>query len=205
MWRLLVLGLFSFIALPARAEGPAAAHPERNAVAPRPTEPCDCADALDYRWQLVLSDLAAVTTVVAGAATDNDGSVPLVATGIGMYALVPAVVHLAHDQPGRAAISAGIRIGLPAIGVGLGVALAAGCDGPHVDEYGETESDLCPVGAVIFGGLVASIGALTAAIIDDSTLGKVPAEQQPPRATWGVAPLVSPRRSAVGMSVVGAF
>lgn len=154
---------------------------------------------------LVLSDAAAVTTIVTGVAMDNDGSGPLIATGIGMYALVPGVVHLTHDQPGRAAISAGIRVGLPAVGVGIGVALAAGCDGPHVNDAGETETDLCPVGAAVFGGLIASIGALTAVIIDDSTLGEVPAEKPPPRTTWSVAPLVSPRRSALGMSVVGAF
>lgn len=195
MSRFPLLGLVLLTAIPAYAEP----------AAPRPTEPPPEQAPLDYRWSLVLSDVAALTTIVAGAALDNDATAPLVVTGIGVYALVPGVVHLAHGQPGRAAISAGIRIGLPAIGVGVGATLAAGCDGPHVDAAGETESDLCPLGAAVFGGLIATIGAVTAAIIDDTSLGKVPPKEPPRAATWGVAPLVSPRRSAVGVSVVGAF
>jgi len=196
MWRFLVLGLFLFIASPACAEP----------VAPPSPEPPAPEEALDYRWSLVLTDVAALATVAAGVAMDNEASMPLAVTGIGVYALGPGVVHLAHGQPGRAAISAGMRIGLPGIlgGVTAGVILA-GCDGPQVDDAGETSEDWCPFGAAVLGGLFAIGGAVTAAVIDDAVLGKVTPKDAPRGATWGVAPLVSPRRSAVGVSVVGAF
>jgi hypothetical protein len=209
MLRLLVLGFVLLIA------GPAAAVPVEPAapVAPAaPAAPPSAAPAgeeqyLDYRWSLVAVDGAALATLVSAAFVDENASLALAVAGISVYALGPGVVHLAHGQPVRAAGSAGLRIGLPAIGVGVGAALAAGCEKPSVNEYGETEGNaFCPAGAAIFGGLIAGIGALTAALIDDVALGKVKLKQEVTSgSTWGVVPLISPRRSALGVSLVGAF
>ncbi len=199
MWRLLVLGFVLFAPSPARAEP----------GAPRRTEPRAQEEGLDYRWSLVLTDAAALTTISAGALLDNEATLPLVVTGIGVYALAPAVVHLAHEQPARAAISAGIRVGLPALFGGVpAVLILSGCKGEQLDGAGEPETDWCPVGAVVVGGLLGVVGAVTAAVIDDAALGKVSpkaTKDVPRQATWSVTPLVSPRRSAVGVSVVGAF
>ena len=198
MWRLLVLGLVLFAASPARAEPGAA----------RRTEPRAQEEGLDYRWSLVLSDAVALTTISAGALLDNEGTLPLVVTGIGVYALVPAVVHGAHGQTERAAISAGMRIGFPAVGVGIGALLIAQCDTSHGADDENSVGDFCPLGGVLIGGLFVIAGAVTAAVIDDAALGKVPPKVKndaPRQATWSVTPLVSPRRSAVGVSVVGAF
>jgi hypothetical protein len=201
MLRLLVLGLVLFMARPASAEQVAPATPVASGPAPAAEE-----QYLDYRWSLVLVDGAALATLIAAAFVDENASTALAVTGIGVYALGPGVVHLAYGQPARAAMSAGLRIGLPSIGVGLGAALAAGCE-PKVDAAGETESDLeCTLGAVAFGALVTGIGAVTAALIDDIALGKVKLEKAGPSGSaWGVVPLVSPRSRALGVSVVGAF
>ena len=85
------------------------------------------------------------------------------------------------------------------------VLILSGCSGPQVDGAGEENADWCPAGAAILGGLLGIAGAVTAAVIDDAVLGKVPPKEAPRTASWGIAPLVSPRKSAVGVSVVGAF
>ena len=206
MWRFLVLGVVLLTAPPIRAEptAPRPAEP-RPQVTPRYAEAPPRTAPLDYRLTLVAIDGLALATVTTAALLDNDGSAPVAILGASVYAVGPGVVHLAHGQGWRAAASIGMRVGFPAIGVGTAVAIANSC-GTHVNDTGETESDFgCPFGGVIIGGAIAVLGIATAVIIDDAMLGKVEPKPEQRRSTWGIAPLVSPRRSAMGVSVIGSF
>src|SRR5687768_12608608 len=160
MLRLITLLLVLLTALPARAEP----------VSPPSSETELPASAyLDYRPQLVLSDAAAVAMLIAAVAMNHDASNEVAWTGLGVYALVPPVIHLAHRQPLRAAASAGMRFGFPAIGLGIGVGLAS-CD-TRIDAAGQREHSFgCPLGAAALGAV---LGAVTAIIVDDAVLGVV--------------------------------
>jgi hypothetical protein len=189
MLRLTTLLFVLLTALPARAEP----------VSPASSEP-DPPDGayLDYRPLLLLSDASAVTALIAGAAMDNDASGELAWTGLAVYALAPPVIHLAHRQPTRAAASAGMRLGFPALGIGLGVGLAS-CE-PRIDEAGQSEHSFgCPLGAALLGAMS---GALAAILVDDLLLGEVEREDA---TSVHLAPLVSPRNKAFGLTVAGAF
>jgi hypothetical protein len=146
-----------------------------------------------------------LTTAILAGALDNKASVPVAVGALGIYALGPAVVHLAHGQPQRAAASAGMRIGFPALGVGIAYALSASC-GTRLDDAGEPESDLgCIFTALFLGGVVAVGGTVSAIIIDDAVLGKVARKEVARGPTFGVAPLVSARSKALGLTLVTAF
>jgi hypothetical protein len=189
------------------------AHAGPPALPPNPSESAETSESSepeydDYRLTLLLSDLSAVSLLIGTAAVSENETIAtgFVVAGLGTYALGGPIIHFAHRQPGRGFTSLGLRVGLPGAGILIGVGLAASCAG----ESGET-AGWCVVGAVIFGGVVAVGGALTAMIIDDSILGRAP--KNPPRDTArrtstfraGLAPLFDPRKKALGISLVGDF
>lgn len=118
----------------------------------------------DYRWQLVVADLA---TFGLGFATQSS-AIPL----LGYFGASP-MVHAMHGNHGRALGSLGLRIGLPTAGVLVGMAVAAPrcareSQEPQVDH--EFWPDFCG-GEEMAVGLLGGIGA--AYLIDWMFLGRV--------------------------------
>jgi hypothetical protein len=158
----------------------------------------------DYRLSLLGSDAAALSLVVLGTLVYDDnepiGNFGLFG-GVATYALGGPIVHFTHEQPGRALGSFALRVGLPGAGVLIIAGLASSCQGGG--------DGWCEVGAVVVGGTVLLGGFVTAIIVDDGFLGRVPkAPKNETRASSfqaGLAPLIDPKRRSVGLSLVGGF
>jgi hypothetical protein len=160
----------------------------------------------DYRLSLLGSDLTAISLVVVGALVydDNDaiGNFALLG-GFATYALGGPIIHLVHEQPGRALGSLALRVGLPGAGVLIIAGLASSCQSGG--------DGGCEAGAVLVGGTLFLGGFVTAMIVDDGFLGKVPksrAKNETRDASSfqaGLAPLIDPKKKSVGLSLVGAF
>jgi hypothetical protein len=173
---------------------------------PPPSKAAEEPEYDDYRLSLLGSDLTAISLIVVGAVVsdDNDtiGNFALLG-GVATYALGGPIIHLVHEQPGRALGSFALRVGLPGAGVLIIAGLASSC------QFGGEGG--CEVGAVVFGGVVVLGGFVTAMIVDDGFLGKVPksrAKNETRDANSfqaGLAPLIDPKKKSVGLSLVGAF
>ena len=121
-----------------------------------------------YGWQTLATDAAAVVLVVAAVSViaesegDSSTGTALAYLSLGAYALGGPVVHIAHENYGRAAGSFGLRVGGPIVGGALGCAADGSSSG-----YG------------CLGGLALGmfLGTLTAVVVDSAALAyeKVPA------------------------------
>ena len=183
-------------------------------VAVLPKTPPPSAEYLDYRGYLALSDVASVVLLVAAAKANAPGSGVLALGGVGVYALGGPTVHMLSDQPGRAAGSLALRLGLPLVLGASGFALgAAGCrSGSSTDgagEYDDTAGLACGLSEYGLGALGVLTGMLTAALIDDIALGRVKLDppSAPParRAAVGVAPFMAQRGQGGGVMLLGTF
>jgi hypothetical protein len=114
----------------------------------------------DYHLQILATDVGAAGAFIGGNALENKlgatGDVVMVAGGV-TYALGGPVVHVAHGNYGRAAISLGLRVLLPIVGANVGVAFSS-CD------RNQTFANLCYLDDMAAGFLV---GAATAAAADN--------------------------------------
>jgi hypothetical protein len=120
-----------------------------------------------YGWQTLTTDGASVVLLLAAAATADSGRATgaLGALSLGGYLLGGPVVHLVHDNPGRALGSFALRGGLPIVLGAVGVQLEDCEDGEF----------FCGVGGAVIGGLLGIVGAI---VIDASVLARdeVPVE-----------------------------
>jgi hypothetical protein len=139
---------------PAPAQGPAprpaastwltisdaelAAEPREQPARPKPKPP----PQHWYGWQLLLADAATLSLYAT-----SDGADAGVACVIG-YAAIPPAIHFLHGQGGRAALSAGMRLGLPVLG-----AVAFG-----YTTCGKSSSDDDPLTACDLGLWVLGVG-----------------------------------------------
>jgi hypothetical protein len=143
---------------------------------------------LGYRWQTALADGAALSMVVLGASSES-GS--LVDMGLGTYLFGAPIVHLSHNRPGRAAGSLALRLGLPILGLMVGIK----------SHTCHASPDLCDEGpgaeAVI--GLLG--GVIAASVIDTAFLAK--GDDAPARPSW--SPAVTANQHGFGLGVAAAF
>jgi hypothetical protein len=156
----------------AAAEPPAVATP----APPPPGEP-------SYRLHTATVDGIAIGLMTLALSAKNDGAGYL---GVGTYLLGSPIVHLAHDHPGRAAGSFGLRVLLPFIGGMIGDK-QAGCHG-----------DVCDSGNA---GLGLFAGMVAATVLDTMWLAE--GDEAPPRASW--SPAVSAGHAGVSLGVTGSF
>jgi len=187
----------------ARAAPPAQGRQPTNVS--EPSTPANTQDVVydDYRLTLLACDGAAVSMVILGAVlydADDSGAAGTLSFlgGAATYVLGGPIVHFAHEQPGRGFGSLALRLGLPTVGVLIGFGLAGNC-----------ESEC--YGRAIVGGVAMFGGVIAASIIDDGFLGKVP-KAPAKQATSGAstfrarfAPIIDPKRHALGLSLLGAF
>jgi hypothetical protein len=169
---------------------PAAAIPlaPPSMIAPRePATSPPAAGSQWYGWQILISDAA----VFSFAGLTRNASVAYGWVGGG------AIVHWGHGNVGRGLASAALRVGLPLVGLYLGVASARGCQG-----------DWCGLGEAVAGGL---IGMGSAELIDVALLAHdsapTPAAARAAQRSHGVeiSPVVRAGRSGLGLDLVGRF
>jgi hypothetical protein len=108
--------------------------------------------------------------------------------GVVTYALGGPIVHLAHGNWGRAAISTGLRITLPVVGLAIGA-------NTHDHDYDSNSGD---VADALLGGVFA--GMLAATLVDAALVAYEPVSESP-----AVAPTVSVGRDHAFIGATGTF
>jgi hypothetical protein len=145
--------------------------------------------ALRYGWEILAADAASLLVSVIGSGADRSDSGAFAFVGLFGYVAAPPVVHLFHHQSGRALASMGMRLGLPVLGVVVGVAASSGCED-------DGEFDFCQLGWGAVGLLVGTASA----IVTDVALAREPV----PRASAGLQlipqVLVSEREARIGLA-----
>jgi hypothetical protein len=104
-----------------------------------------------YGWLILSADVA--TFALAAGMDSSDVFL------IGYLGASP-MIHLAHGNPGRAAASVGLRVGLPFVGAMAGLGMA---------NCGPNSGMFCELGAAMLGGMV---GMGTAMVVDYVALAK---------------------------------
>jgi hypothetical protein len=157
-----------------------------------------------YGWQTLISDGAALALLVGAGGSKNNSGALLAASGL-TYTFGGPIVHWAHGNGGRGAVSLGLRVGAP-IGLGLlGFAVGSALDSGRSENYG----------GIVFGALGFVIGIPTAIAIDAAVIAREPVEDepevqakvQPPpqRAAFTVAPDVKTTRTGAQLGLRGTF
>jgi hypothetical protein len=125
-----------------------------------------------YGWQTLSLDTASFTIGIAGVAGSDELGVRIALGSLGFtgYALGAPVVHWLHDQPGKAATSLGLRLGLPLVAVGVASTVSAGRCPDEIEHEGEDYCRRMGKTLAIVGGL----SMLAAAAIDASALSWEP-------------------------------
>ena len=147
------------------------------------TPPDPPAGEPSYRFQTATVDGIAIGLTTLAFSARNDGAGYL---GVGTYLLGSPIVHLAHDHPGRAAGSFGLRVLLPFIGGLIG------------DKQGGCHGDVCDSGNA---GLGLFAGMVAATVLDTMWLAE--GDEAPPRASW--SPTVSAGHGGASLGVTGSF
>lgn len=211
----------SFLPAAARADEPAAARTTERAPtdpgavrAAAPTAPVEASTEEApregkggrwYGWQTLAVDGASMTllltgALVAGSSTRNEGMLGarvLVGGSLLGFALGAPVVHVVNGEPGRAAGSLGLRVGLPAVGFMIGLAAAPSCSS-STGEYGPCLKVLDTAAAG------AGLGMLAASMLDAWLLAHTSAPDRvaPRAAMLRVAPQIDPARASYGLTLV---
>jgi hypothetical protein len=144
-----------------------------------------------YRLQIIAADALSVAALGGLAITQHYAYNPRISdvvggAALGGYALGGPIIHMAHRQWNRGAISLALRVGLPVIGAVVGFKSATCTPGEW----------FCGVGEAVAG---LAIGAGAAAVIDSAFVVPSSASDtpEPARATTATRPaaglLVSPR------------
>jgi hypothetical protein len=115
-----------------------------------------------YGYQTLASDAVSWGLIIGGAKVDVW---EISALGLGGVFLGAPVVHVMHDNRGRAAISFGMRAALPLFGLGIGAALD------------KNNRSMIPAGPII-GAL---LGSFAASIVDAAVLANEDTPDATPR------------------------
>lgn len=154
---------------------PDGAPPAKAAPASEQAEP----ERESYGWQIAIADVAGTVLLL-----ESDHSRGSANAGLGVYALGGPIIHLAHDQSGRALASLALRIGLP---------LASAWVWGHCSS---SDDDCDNEGTVAIGVI---LGAVTAMVIDATALSHPVKATRPPSATWTPQLAATPQRVSLGV------
>jgi hypothetical protein len=115
-----------------------------------------------YGFQNLATDGAAIALGIGAVSLEDQGET-LGWTAVATYALGSPIVHLANGEAGRAVGSLALRLGLPVVLGGIGMATASPCP--------EDSESLCfnGLGELVVG---AGIGTIAAVLIDDLFLAR---------------------------------
>ena len=148
------------------------------------------AKAAEKRWYggpILLTDGIAYGSIGLGLGVWETAPVAI-PVGVLTYALGGPIVHMAHGNWGRSAISMGGRIALPIVGLAIG----AHAQDSDYDDGGDDRAD------ALLGGVFA--GMLGATLVDAALLAYEPVSESP-----AVAPTVSVGRDHAFIGATGTF
>jgi hypothetical protein len=154
-----------------------------------------------YGWQTLAADGASLALFVGGvgttAARSSGTSSALLLGSLAVYSLGGPIIHFAHNRPGAALGSFGLRWGMPTVGTLLGVSFAYASCGKSNDNgvcYG------------VYGLLGLTVGTIGAIVVDSALLAREQVQVKFTAAknfTWRPDLNVSPSSVSAGLS--GAF
>lgn len=149
------------------------------ALSPVTVGPADHETVPSYRWQIVAADAASVVLLYAAQYERT-----LEVSGVTYLGGGP-VIHLAHGNPGRAATSLALRVGLPLLGGMIGNTHA------HGDDFDP---------GVLVG---MAVGAGVAMIADAAVIAPSTVERTVTRPGW--SPQLVTGGGRLGMAIAGRF
>jgi hypothetical protein len=142
----------------------------------------------DYRWQMVVSDLASVGLAASGGGAG-------IGLGLVGYTLGGPIIHDLNDGGGRAGTSFGVRLGAPVLGALAFAGLAKLGDHCRKDDF---DCDDSPGIAIVAGAV---LGAAVAIVVDDLFLARP--RKIYARPTVGLSAIVDHDRA--GIALAGRF
>jgi hypothetical protein len=134
-----------------------------------------------------MADGLSLGAVFAGAITDGDGSAPFLWLAAGGYVFGAPLVHVAHGNPGRAALSFGMRIGLPLAFFGTG----------YLMEDCSRGKESCGLVSLAIG---MPLGMVTAITLDASVVARDTVKE-----SFAIAPTAILARNGASVGVAGRF
>jgi hypothetical protein len=158
-----------------------------------------------YGWQTLSVDALPAGLFVGALASDGGTEVQLWGTGALTFALGGPLVHVLHDRPLTSLGSLGLRVGLPALGMAIGLPFASLNPPPDLPgvRRDDTTNGALPL---IVGGL---LGAASASALDAGLLAYDPPSRTAPKheafraSPLGVTFRVAPRGGDI--AVLGVF
>jgi hypothetical protein len=158
-----------------------------------------------YGWQVVIADGLSIGLLGAGlaVASSTDGSDSggasisnmLFSLALFGYLGGAPVLHAFHERPAMRVVgSLGLRVGLPLVGAGLGLAIA-NCGSSNDGSFG----DFCELGAVSLGVMI----GLATAMVTDAALSFEPIE--PVTTGIALAPALRVEHGRAIGGVIGRF
>lgn len=157
---------------PPSLTAPVRAGPGETAPASEQAEP----ERESYGWQIAIADVAGTVLLLESGHSRGSAN-----AGLAVYALGGPIVHLAHDQGGRALASVALRVGLP---------LASAWLWGHCSSR---DDDCDNAGAVAIGVI---LGVVSAMVIDATALSHPVKTTRP---AWAPQVTATPRRVSLGV------
>ena len=153
--------------------------------------PTDVTEMDRYGWQIALADVSAVSLLLAGKSGTTSSIAGLT------YLLAGPIIHGAHDQGGRMAVSLGLRLALPLVS-GIGFAALA-----EHNSHCAPDDDDCDSGALFAGLFGFTLGAVSAMVLDATVIARPVEIHRSVGPTWTPQIAMTPQRTTFG--VVGRF
>jgi hypothetical protein len=150
-----------------------------------------------YGYYTLLPDVAALSLLFAGVATEGLELDGLHIAGLALYGVGAPLMHVSQDQPLRGLASLGLRVAAPVALFGLGYALGSFDD----SNSSCPEDEDCVDGGVLAGSLLFVYGIGAAMVVDSAALAwkRVPVrpKDQP---SFALTPIVDAKRTGVALS-----
>ena len=149
-----------------------------------------------YGWQPLMVDLGSIATMVGGGFVRGAGAAPIEIVGGAGCLLGAPLIHLGHDQPGKAGTSLALRILVPAASAFVGVLIAWAAFPNGTSTYsGDYVSSVDKSVYQAAGGFLGfGVGAIAGMVIDDAVVSR---EKALPRAHPDSHPTIEPRVAGV--------
>jgi hypothetical protein len=142
--------------------------PRAGADAPSDDAP---SETVWYGWQTLTADAASIALAGLSLASDGRGSEQAFGvTAVSAFVLGAPIIHAAHGNWGRGAGSLGLRVGMPALGLVVGVLVGSALPRSNTGTPSDVDNALSNVA---YGALVGTlVAAACASAIDAGALAR---------------------------------